>query len=139
MGGSSLDVARSRPVAIDLHIPSSSTPNIEALADRLGEDKVVLAGHLAQLPDELFKQWEGVSPIPGGRLRLFTFNGVPGFAAARADRRCALLLPTVAGSRVGERPRTFVISLDRDDSWATWLDDQLRSLSTGLLNQDTAS
>lgn len=130
-----LQVARTRPVAIDIYIPSGATPNMDCLADRLGEDKQALAANLAHLPEELVTQWQNVAPQSGGRLRIFSFDGIPGFAVARADRQCALLVPSIAGSRTGERPRTFVLAIDRDESWLPWLDDQLNSLSSDVLNQ----
>ena len=125
-----LDVARTRPVAIDVHVPSDGTPEIDALAARLQEDTARVIEVLRELPKRLVDQWEKSSPRPGGRLRVLTYDGVPGFGLVRADVRVAILVPAMAGPRPPGRALTFLFNADATDFMDTWIADQLSSIDS---------
>jgi hypothetical protein len=135
-----LEAAAVRPVHIEIHIPSDQSPNLSALAERIGESSPeALAATLSRLPTLLVAQWEAVTPRPGGQLRICTFDGVPGYAIAKADNKCAVVLPTVAGPRPAERPRSFVFDTSRDETLAAWIVAQLASLETGEFDLKAAT
>jgi hypothetical protein len=125
-----LDVARARPVAIDVHIPSDATPEIDALAARLQEDAARITELLHDLPTRIVEQWEKSGPRSGGQLRVLTYDGVPGFGLVRADVRVAVLVPAMAGPRPPGRALAFVFNAEAADFMDTWIADQLSSIDS---------
>jgi hypothetical protein len=134
-----LVVTHTRPVRIEIHVPSDTSPHMAALAERVGEDQAAtLAAQLHALPGALVSQWHAAAPYPGSQLSIWTYNGVPGYAFVRADHRCALVVSTIAGPRPAERPRCFVLDVSKDETLRGWLEQQIVSLDSGELDLRTA-
>jgi hypothetical protein len=123
-----LDCAASKATRVKVYLPNHDSPHIDALATRLGTDRDELAGHIADLPDELARSWdERGAAIRQSRLNVYLYGTVPLVGLLVTDLSVTLEIPPALSHTRTDR-RTIALVCGRE-GWLPlitgFVDDQL--------------
>lgn len=119
-----LTVARERPIAVSVYLPSPDDDICAMIARRDRGDADATRRELIVLPDLLTQAWDEAQVHPGSRLEVLYYAGVPGFGAMCTDNQALIELGAAAREdKVGRQ--SYVIAFDGRADTHAWLKRQL--------------
>ena len=108
---------------------------MESLALRLLVEADQLRAELTPLPLRLADAFTASGAHSGSRLRVLTYDGIPGFGLARADERRAVVVPRITGPQPEARPLALVFHSGTDEAFSRWFDDSVDAINGELFDQ----